>query len=118
MTQREQERKTTENVYDAIGKSKLRFLRVGESRKRDERFVEAVTPHNTTVPTLHLFGKVHKERDPDRDGPKRRSVVSATEGPEARVANMTANALNQVADIEASKTECISTEDLPADVEN
>ena len=62
--------------------------------------VEAMTTHNTTVPPLHLFGKVHKPRDdPGRDDPQRRPVVSATEGPEARVANMAANVLNQAADI-------------------
>ena len=53
-------RKNIEANYNGISKGMLRFLRVGEARKQDNRLVEAVSTHNTTVPTMKLTGKDHK----------------------------------------------------------
>ena len=94
----------------------LRFLRVGESRKKDKRLVEAVTTHNTTVPTMKLTGKDHKDIDDPKVGPKRRALVGANEGPNVRVSNMVATVLNTASDMEESKTKCQSTEGLQAKI--
>ena len=114
----EKDRKHTEAEYNGIAKATSRFLRVGEGRKHDGRIVEAVTTHNTLLPPMSLTGKDHKEVVDKERGPKRRAVVSANEGPNVRVSNLTARILNEVADLEDSKTECKSTEGLQAKVED
>ena len=47
----------------------------------------------------------------------RRPVVSASEGPNARVSNLAAEVLNKAADAEKSEYECASTEALQSKVE-
>ena len=47
----------------------------------DERVVEAMTTKNSTVPHLSLYRKDHKVILDPTIGPKRRPVVSASEGP-------------------------------------
>ena len=110
-------RKNIESTFNGIGKGLLRFLMVGESRKHDDRMVEAVTTHNTTVPTMSMTGKDHEEILDPAKGPKRRPLVAANEGPNVRVSNMVAKVLNLAADMEESKTECKSTEELQAEIE-
>ena len=110
-------RKNIEANYNGISKGLNRFLRVGESRKHDDRFVEAAITHNTTVPTMKLTAKDHKATEDQDKGPKRRPLVGASEGPNVRVSNMVAKVLNRAADMEQSNTECQSTEGLLAKVE-
>ena len=107
-------RKNIEANYNGIGKGMLRFLRVGEARKQDNRLVEAVTTHNTTVPTLKLTGKDHKHIEDPKINQKRRALVGANEGPNVRVSNMVAKVLNSASDMEESKYECQSSEGLQA----
>ena len=113
----EKARKQTESEFNALGKAMIRFLKVGKGRKHDDRIKEAMLTENVMFPPLSLYGKDHK---PDMDaekGPKRRPVVSANEGPNARVSDLAAEVLNKVADAEDSKCECLSTEALQAEVE-
>ena len=110
-------RKNIETNFNGISKGLNRFLRVGESRKHDDRIIEAAITHNTTVPTMKLTGKDHKAVEDPTKGPKRRPLVGANEGPNVRVSNMVARVLNAAADMEQSKTECKSTEELLAKVE-
>ena len=53
----EKKRKNVENNFNGIGKAMARFLRVGCSRRVDERVVEAVTTSNTMIPPLSLYGR-------------------------------------------------------------
>ena len=95
----------------------IRFLRVGSARNTDDRIKEAMLTENVMLPPLSLYGKDHKpEIDPVK-GPKRRPVVSANEGPNARVSELAAKVLNKAADAEESEYECPSTEALQAKVE-
>ena len=113
----EKQRKHTEAEFNALGKAMIRFLEVGKGRKHDDRIKEAMLTENVMLPPLSLYGKDHK---PDTDavkGPKRRPVVSANEGPNARVSDLAADVLNKAADAENSKFECPSTEALQAKVE-
>ena len=80
--------------------------------------MEALTTHNTLLPPMSLTGKDHKKIVDEDRGPKRRAVVSANEGSNDRVSNLTAKILNEVADLEDSKTECKSAEGLQAKVED
>ena len=89
----------------------------GTTVENDDRIKEAMLTENVMLPPLSLYGKDHK---PDNDavkGPKRRPVVSANEGPNARVSDLAADVLNKAADIENSEFECSSTEALQAKVE-
>ena len=110
-------RKRTEAEFNATSKAMLRFLRVGSGRKHDDRIKEAMLTENVMLPPLSLYGKDHK---PDIDidkGPMRRPVVSANDGPNARVSDLAAKVLNQAADTEHFQYECPSTETLQAKVE-
>ena len=69
------------------------------------------------LPPLSLYGKDHKPDIDINKGPKRRPVVGANEGPNARVSDLAARVLNQAADAEESTFECNSTESLQAKVE-
>ena len=69
------------------------------------------------LPPLSLYGKDHKPDIDIEKGPKRRPVVSANEGPNARVSELVAQVLNKAADAEDSKYECPSTEAMQANVE-
>ena len=93
------------------------IVRVGEARKQDNRLVEAVTTHNTTVPTMKLTGKDHKHIEDPKIGPKRRALVGANEGPNVRVSYMVAKVLYSASDMEESKYECQSSEGLQAKIE-
>ena len=46
----EKERKFVENEFNAIGKTLLRFLKVGEERKIYDRTKEAILTENTMLP--------------------------------------------------------------------
>ena len=94
-----------------------RFLEVGKGRKHDDRIKEAMLTENVMLPPLSLYGKDHKPIVDAVKGPVRRPVVSANEGPNARVSDLAANVLNKAADAEKSVFECMSTEGLQAKVE-
>ena len=111
-------RKNIESEYNGIAKGMARYLRVGEGNKQDGRIVEAVTTHNNILTPLSFTGKDHKKITDEKKGPKRRAVVSANEGPNVRVSNLTAKILNKAADKEESKSECKSTEGLLAKIED
>ena len=72
---------------------------------------------NVMLPPLSLYGKDHKPNADVEKGPVRRPVVSANEGPNARVSDLAADVLNKAADAEKSDFECPSTEALQAKVE-
>ena len=110
-------RKNVEAEFNATGKAMLRFLEVGRARKPDDRIKEAMLTENAMLPPLSLYGKDHKPNIDPVQGPKRRPVVSANEGPNARVSNLAAKVLNEAADAEGSDYECLSTEALQAKVE-
>ena len=115
----EKVRKHTEAEFNSIGKAMIRFLEVGGGRKHDDRIKEAMLTENVMLPPLSLYGKDHKiNADADAEkGPVRRPVVSASEGPNARVSNLAAEVLNKAADAEKSEYECASTEALQSKVE-
>ena len=113
----EKVRKQTEAEFNAIGKAMIRFLDVGGGRKHDDRIKEAMLTENVMLPPLSLYGKDHKPNTDGVQGPVRRPVVSANEGPNARVSNLAADVLNKAADAEKSEFECPSTEALQAKVE-
>ena len=114
----EKTRKHIESEFNAIGKGMLRFLRVGAGKKHDDRIKEAILTENVMLPLLSLYGKDHKPDINIELGPKRRPVVGASEGPNARVSDLAAKVLNKAADAEGSKFECSSTEALQAKVED
>ena len=93
----------------------LRFLEVGEGRKHDNRIKESILTENSMLPPLLLSGKDHKPNIVEEIGPRTRQSV--TEGPNVQVSDLTAKVLNQVSDINESKTQCPSTESLQAKVE-
>ena len=113
----EKVRKHTEAEFNSIGKAMLRFLRVGSGRKHDDRIKEAILTENVMLPALSLYGKDHKPNIDVEKGPKRRPVVSASEGPNARVSDLAAKVLNKAADAEESEFDYPSTEALQAKVE-
>ena len=113
----EKVRKHTEAEFNSIGKAMIRFLEVGGGRKHDDRIKEAMLTENVMLPPLSLYGKDHKPNTDPEKGPVRRPVVSAREGPNARVSNLAAEVLNKAADAEKSEFECPSTEALQAKVE-
>ena len=113
----EKVRKHTEAEFNSIGKAMIRFLEVGGGRKHDDRIKEAMLTENVMLPPLSLYGKDHKPNADIEKGPVRRPVVSASEGPNARVSDLAADVLNKAADAEKSEFECPSTEALQAKVE-
>ena len=114
----EKVRKQTEAEFNSIGKAMIRFLKVGDGRKHDDRIKEAMLTENVMLPPLSLYGKDHKPNADVVKGPVRRPVVSANEGPNARVSDLAANVLNKAADAEKSVFECMSTEGLQANIED
>ena len=113
----EKVRKKVEAEFNATGKAMIRFLGVGGARKADDRIKEAMLTENVMLPPLSLYGKDHKPEIDPVQGPKRRPVVSANEGPNARVSELAAIVLNKAADAEEAESECKSTEALQAKVE-
>ena len=114
----EKVRKNTESNFNGIGKALLRCLRVGETNKKDDRFIQAITTSNTILPPMSLAGKDHKPIEDPTKGPKRRAIVSANEGPNVRVSNLVASVLKQVSDMEDSDKEERATEGLQAKIED
>ena len=115
----EKVRKQTEAEFNSIGKAMIRFLKVGDGRKHDDRIKEAMLTENVMLPPLSLYGKDHKPNaDPEKGPVRRPAVVSANEGPNARVSDLAATVLNKAADAEKSIFECMSTEGLQANIED
>jgi hypothetical protein len=108
----EKEEKKIEESFNAHGRVLSRVFRLGEAHNHEARVIEAMTTERVEAPVLHLLGKDHKKGYDQKEGPPRRPVVGASEGPSYRVSNLISRILYEVADKMEGSAESNSTEDM------
>jgi hypothetical protein len=113
-------------MFNSYARATARVFKIGgafqkEGRREKEgtvpgRIIEALTSEGIEVPELFLLTKDHKVMK-EGEGPQKRPVVGAKEGPSVRLSNIVSKILTEVVEAEENKLECNSTEDMKHEIE-
>ncbi len=113
----EEEEKKVENLMNHHMRQFNKMFKVGSTYDHEDRVTGATISTNTPAPPMYGLRKDHKPHEDKTEGPPVRPVCGASESPNSRLSNFLSRVINDFADKINIETECRSSEQMKATLE-